>query len=225
AGAEPAGGDQAGGERRAPEIEALARRLETELAAAPAEAFRPRISVEEDAGGGGNEIRALLCEAARECCRCRLRYLKPGTTEPESREVDPYVLVHATGQWYVLGHCPERDAVRAFRLDRIVAAEVLPERFEVPGDFDPAPYLEGGRVYRAEEEREVVIRYSASIARWMTERGWGLEQSDGSVVVSHRVADPGWAVRHILRYGPEAEVLAPSEIRGLVREAVRRLAG
>lgn len=211
-----------GAERPSDEVTALAQRLEAELAVTAKEDFLPRFSVEDGTGGGG-EIRALLFQAARERCRCRITYLKPEAEKPEERCVDPYMLVRATGHWYVLGHCAERDAVRAFRLDRVVAAEVLPEFFETIPDFDPTAYLEGGWVYRADEEMEVLIRYSPRIARWMTERGWGMEEADGSVVISHRVADPGWAVRHVLQYGPEAEVLEPPEIRGLVGEVVERM--
>jgi predicted DNA-binding transcriptional regulator YafY len=45
-------------------------------------------------------------------------------------------------------------------------------------------------------------------------------QQDGSYVVEHPVADVQWAVRHVLQYGPEAEVLEPAELR---EEIVRRL--
>jgi predicted DNA-binding transcriptional regulator YafY len=32
------------------------------------------------------------------------------------------------------------------------------------------------------------------------------------------VADDSWAVRHVLQYGPDAEILAPPELREVVRE-------
>ena len=36
---------------------------------------------------------------------------------------------------------------------------------------------------------------------------------DGSLVMEHPLADPDWAVRHVLQYGPDATVLDPPEIR------------
>ncbi len=72
---------------------------------------------------------------------------------------------------------------------------------------------------------EVVIRYSAAIAGWIREQATVDEMEDGSVVVRHLVADPQWIVRHVLQYGPDAEVLAPPEIRGQVREAAQRVTG
>ena len=43
---------------------------------------------------------------------------------------------------------------------------------------------------------------------------------DGSLTMEHPVADTDWAVRHLLQYGPEVDVLEPEEIRA---ELQRRL--
>jgi hypothetical protein len=40
--------------------------------------------------------------------------------------------------------------------------------------------------------------------------GSGGNGADGSLVVEHRMADAEWAVRHVLQYGADAEVLAPA---------------
>jgi predicted DNA-binding transcriptional regulator YafY len=133
------------------------------------------------------------------------------------------VLVAASGRWYVLARCRRSAEVRAFRLDRIVALTLGEERFEVPEDFDPRSHLSEGRVFRAEEEIEVRVRYSARIARWIVEKGPAEPAEDGSVQVRHRVADPRWVVRHVLQYGADAEVIAPPELRALVRDAVARV--
>lgn len=203
-------------------ILALARRLGRRLATAPPDGFLSGYRLAD--GAEGDEIRALLFQAARERRRVRLRYLKPDAGEPEDRALEPWVVAHATGRWYALGRSGAPGEVRAFRLDRIVEVEALEGTFTVPADFDPADYLEEGRVYRAEEETEVTVRYSPRIARWMAERGWGELAEDGSLTRTHRVADPGWAVRHVLRYGPEAEVLEPAPFRELVREVAQAIA-
>ena len=45
------------------------------------------------------------------------------------------------------------------------------------------------------------------------ERGEGEEEPDGSAIVEHEVADPDWAVRHVLQYAGEAELLGPDDLR------------
>lgn len=68
------------------------------------------------------------------------------------------------------------------------------------------------------------VSYSPRIARWIAEREQGEQQADGSFVVEHPLADDEWAVRHVLQYGPEAEVIAPERVRALVAERVRGIA-
>lgn len=203
---------------RREDLVALARRLDAALAAAPAEELTPYYGVDDPGSGSG--IHAVLQEAARERRCCSIDYLKPGQATPERREISPYLLVHAEGTWYTLAHCAERAAMRAFRLDRICGVRMLAEGFELPADFDPTEYLGAGRLFRAAEEREVTVRYSPAIARWIEEREGVAPGPDGSIVLRHRVADPQWLVRHVLQYGKEAEVLEPAEFRNLLREAL-----
>ncbi len=42
-------------------------------------------------------------------------------------------------------------------------------------------------------------------------------------MATHRAADPGWIVRHVLQYGAEAELLEPPAYRLMVRETAERL--
>ena len=200
----------------------LARELESGLAVEPSEDLLPRFSLTDYESGEG-ELRGLLLDAARSGRSCRIRYLAPSDDEPEDREIDPYVVVHATGRWYALGHCHARGEVRAFRLDRILEAAQLSAAFDVPASFTPSDYLSEGRVYRSDDDQEVRVRYAASVAPWLVERGWGMPGPDGSLVATHRAADPGWIVRHVLQYGPEAELLGPPEYRLMVRETAARL--
>jgi proteasome accessory factor C len=206
------------------ELVTLAERLEERLSSESPEAILPHIAV--DSGAADPEgIRSLLTAAARERRRCRISYLKPAATEPEVREVDPYVLLVADGKWYAVGHCRRSDDVRVFRVDRVVEAAPLEETFEVPDGFDAGMYVSDGRVYRAEDDVEVTVRYSARIARWIEEQGPVDRLEDGSVTVRYRVADPQWVVRHVLQHAPDAEVLGPPEVRELVVTGLKRILG
>ena len=79
---------------------------------------------------------------------------------------------------------------------------------------------EGVRIFRVDRILEVRVRYSPRIARWIAEREAGEWDADGAFGVTHQAADPHWAVRHVLQYGPDAVVLEPEEVRRLVREVV-----
>lgn len=170
--------------------------------------------------GARDAIRAAVIDASRRHRRIELSYLKPDAREPEPRRLDPYVVVHAEGRVYAIGRDPDADDIRVFRVDRILDARLLDDAFTVPDDFDASDYIDGGRVYRADDPVDVTVRYSPRVARWVTETGEGEIQDDGSVTITHAVADPGWIVRHVLQYGPDAEIVEPAEARDWVLRAL-----
>src|SRR6185436_16728722 len=55
---------------------------------------------------------------------------------PSEREVDPYGLVYRQGAWLLVGFCHKAQAIRRFRVDRILKLKVAPKPrtpdFEVP---------------------------------------------------------------------------------------------
>lgn len=203
-------------EREDPALLDVMRAVEEQLAWAVPDDIDDQVVVAADPAAG-DRLRALMVQAARTSRTCRLSYLKPDAARPEPRTLDPYAVVYAEGNWYVIGRCHDHGETRIFRIDRIVEARMLDDTFQAPASFDLADYVSDGRVYRADQELEVPVRYGPAVARWLTERGEGEAREDGSVIVRHAVADPGWLVRHVLQYGPDAEVLGPDEVREMVR--------
>jgi proteasome accessory factor C len=175
-------------------------------------------------------IRETLFAAARSRRPCAIVYARAGSPDVDPRVVHPYVMALAQGSWYVVGWCAVKEGMRVFRVDRILEAAEAEGAFEVPEDFRVGDYVADARVYRAEQDDEVPVRYSPRIARWVRERaandgiGW-TDEPDGSLVLRHRVADPHWVVSHALQYGPDAEILGPPELRAMVRDVVARMAG
>ena len=210
------------GQEASSEILDLAHRIEMELAVSSARGEDDLFEIDEGDHEGA-PLRTLLKDAARSHTRCRLLYLKPGDPQPEEREVDPYAIVYGSGKWYVIGYCHARARVLVFRLDRIVDATVTTEAFDAPAGFDPTGYVEDGRVFRSSETEAVYVRYGTAIAPWIREKGPCDDLPGGAVGVNYSAADPGWAVRHALQYGPEAEILEPEAVRCMVVASARRV--
>lgn len=173
-------------------------------------------------------IRETLVTGARNRRPCAISYVKAGASEERVRVVHPYAIAYGEGAWYAVAHCTLEDAIRVFRVDRIVAADLADGHFEVPDSFDAGTYVNGGRVFHTDRDQEVCVRYSPRIARWIRERAYWTEASvedheDGSLVVWHRVADPRWVVSHALQYGAEAEIVEPADVRALAREMTRSM--
>lgn len=160
-----------------------------------------------------------LQQASRSNRRVRLTYRKSGADEASSRMLCPYGIVFASGMGYIVADCG-KEGLRFFRLDRVEGVEVLEARYERPRDFSLESVIRDGRAFQAEEAGKLTVRYSPRIARWLAEREGKAVEGDGSLVLEHPMADPEWAVQHVLQYGPDAEVVEPASVR---EEIVRRL--
>ncbi len=183
----------------------------------------------EDAGRA-DAVLATLRRARERRQPCRFGYLKPGGEAPEIRRLHCYALVHAEGAWYAAGRDPDADGHRNFRVDRVlgIAPDGEAGTFEIPEDFDPGALLEGARLFQPPEDGEVAeveIRYGPRVVPWVREQWDGEADGDGCYRVRHPVGDPDWVVRHVLQYGPDAEVVGPPEMRAVVREAAERMPG
>lgn len=158
----------------------------------------------------------VLRAAHRDSRKVRIRYRSGGATVSAGRTICPNAIVFAEQMWYVVATCDDAVA-RFFRLDRMEDVELLDERFERDASA-VARVMEQGRAFTSDTTRHMTVRYSPRIARWVAERGGKVLASDGSLTMQHPVADDAWAVRHVLQYGPEAEILEPAELRALLVE-------
>jgi len=134
-------------------------------------------------------------------------YLKPQADEHEVRTLEPYRLLHAEGEWYVVGRDPEKDGLRLFRLDRVLGASLRHASFEPDPDFDVGDLVRDGQVALVTDDAEpteVEVRYSERVARWVAERWDGREDGSGAYVVQHPVYEERWLMRTVMRYGGEA---------------------
>ncbi len=206
-------------------IDSARKRLDAVVAELPEDADHElsdgRIGVPLIAAGEDPAHRALLRSAIEESRKVRLAYQKADARQPTLRTVCPHALVHASGMWYLVAHCDE-GGLRFFRMDRVHRVEVLDERFEPSPE--PAAELPSGPMFRAEGAGTVTIRYSPAIARWIAERSASAVDTDGGLTLEHPCADTDWAVRHVLQYGPDAEVIGPEAVRRAVRDRLERMA-
>ncbi|TVP58949.1 MAG: WYL domain-containing protein [Gemmatimonadales bacterium] len=193
--------------------DALLARLEGVLATRALDDIQPLPVEDASARPVDGLLRDRALDAIAERRPVRLRYLKPGASDAEVRQLHPLTLVHAEGRWYLMGEAPDRPppAVRSFRLDRILEIEIEDESkpFAYPDPFDPHDYLEPSRVFQAADPVEVTVDYSPKIARWIEERFEGVPLEGWGFRVTHPVADREWLVRHVLRYGGEAVAHSP----------------
>ena len=138
------------------------------------------------------------------------------------RKVEPYKLWFLDGTFYLIGHCRWIKEIRIFAVDRIKMLALTDEKFEVSDDFDIEDFM--GHSFGAfhGQPEKVRILFSADIAGYIKEKIWHESQilhdnPDGSVLFEADVACTkdfkGW----IMRWGANAIVLEPEELRNEIR--------
>ncbi len=185
-------------------------KLEAAAGEAAAGAGSMRVDLPRDVGA----TVVTACEdALRRGRRLHLGYLVPHRDETTERDVDPMRLLHLDGHWYLEGWCHRAEAVRMFRLDRVVDVRVL--------DVDGTPPatarsrdLDAGMFAAGPGDAVVTLRL-APRARWVVDY-YPVDAvetlGDGALLVRMRTGDTAWLRQLVLRMGGAATVLDPPEL-------------
>jgi predicted DNA-binding transcriptional regulator YafY len=132
-------------------------------------------------------------------------------------------LTHYRDNWYLEAWCHRADGLRRFSLDRILNARLLDEPTkdidleQLATDMDRSY-----GIFSGPGKHRAVLLFTAERARWIADERWHPEQQtryrdDGRYQLEIPYTDPRELVLDILRYGPDVEVLAPTDLRDQVR--------
>ena len=106
-----------------------------EAAAGEAAAASVQVAVQMD-GRAPADVQAKVGKALQEHKRLHMFYYVPGRDEATERDVDPMRVVFEQGRAYLEGWCRRANAVRLFRLDRVLDVDVLDVAAEVPASAE-----------------------------------------------------------------------------------------
>ncbi|HEX6229023.1 MAG TPA: WYL domain-containing protein [Solirubrobacterales bacterium] len=201
------------------------------------EGERAPVEMAMTASAGGRELSQRLSKIETAISRRKtieFTYYTMERDETEKRRVDPYHLVFRSGQFYLIGHSHERDAVRVFRLSRIQGkvgyATKAEHDFSPPEDYDRRDYGQRADWQLGEIRGRAKIFVRDRIA-WLIERDFGAygelrtaKKADaapgkGSIFETD-YASPRELIAWVLRWRQNAQVLGPDELR---KEAESRL--
>jgi proteasome accessory factor B len=140
------------------------------------------------------------------------------------RTVDPYAVVQRRSAWYLVAHDHDRDARRAFRLDRIVDR---PRAVGQPGAFTPPEQLDVAAAVAGPDAEPVVVELAvAPDARWAVEVRGAVDtgrMAGDRPVLRLEALDPQRDLAWLLGFGEDVEVLHPPELRRAVVRALDRV--
>jgi predicted DNA-binding transcriptional regulator YafY len=136
------------------------------------------------------------------------------------RTLDPLGLVLKGGAWYLVAR--RSAGMRVYRVSRFVSVRTRDEGFDRPEAFDLATYWdEWSRTFEASLPRvEVKLRASELALRHLPR---DLQGGDGVFTVGFESLEE--AFRELLKFGPDAEVLEPLELRDRIAATAAEVAG
>ncbi len=185
-----------------------------------AQAIEPRLGTPEPAFGP-------LWEAVRDRRPVTFSYRAAGRSEPQQRELEPWGVVNRHGRWYVAGLDRGRDDTRVFRLGRIAGAVKFcgpPGSVTVPDGADVRELVRDWDSPAREHTAVLRVRSGAGVGLRRHAVSVGADQTGppGWDLVTTRFADVGSFADYVARFGPDAVVLDPPDLREAV---IARLKG
>lgn len=184
------------------------------LSSAAGEAASPASAVSVQVEGSDQDGVLTACrEALSGRRRLHLRYLVPSRDETTERDVDPMRALSVDGRTYLEAWCHRAEGVRLFRLDRVLAAQVLDQ------DGTPPPQavsrdVDAGLFTPGPQDLQVTLELAPQ-ARWVAEYYPAesvQDRPDGGVRVQLRTADLRWVVRLLLRLGAGVREVQPAAL-------------
>ena len=151
--------------------------------------------------------------------------------KPSRRVIHPYFLEPRAQSHtiYTVAWDEASRQVRAFRLERIARAHLLPSTFTVPDDFDIDAVLSSAwGIWLGGEEEEVVLRFDPAVQDRVHEavihpQAQLHDLPDGGVEMRVRVTSAVEMRSWVLGWGANVEVLQPDSLREHIARTAREM--
>ena len=161
----------------------------------------------------------IVAGAVLERKQLRFRYRARTTGADSRRTVSPQRLTHYRDNWYLDVWDHDREALRSFAVDRIAEAQALDASArDLPeAELDQALASSYG-IFAGQPKAWATIRFSSHAARWVADEHWHSQQkgewlSDGRYELQLPYSNSKELLMDVLKYGPDAEVIAPLSLR------------
>ena len=156
-----------------------------------------------------------------------ITYRSARSTEPVTYDIHPYGMVEHRGTLYVVGYSCHHEAIRTWKVDRMLSAEVTEFPFRRPPDFDLDAHFRGAfAIVTGDKAVRVRVRFTGTAARYVQEKRMHPSQSvtlddEGTAEVTFELTSTLEIRSWILSFGPAAEVLEPQALREEIRQDLR----
>jgi proteasome accessory factor B len=179
----------------------------------------------------GEILTALVREERLEVTHVSSVPDKRRSGQPRRFVIDPYTLMVYKKGLYLVGYSHRHEEIRTFAFDGFREVDWLRgQRFDYPDDYHPSQIVEGAFGLIGGEPREVRIRFSPRVARYIQRSRWHPSQKirklrgeGGAIELRMNVALTVELTSWILGFGGDAEVLAPTSLNAAIQREARAI--
>ncbi len=161
----------------------------------------------------------IVAGAVLERRQLAFRYRARTTDADSDRRVSPQRLTHYRDNWYLDAFDHDREALRSFAVDRISHAHVRGEAAHDVTESELDELLSSSYgIFSGKPKDWATVRFSAHAARWVADEHWHSGQqgswlADGRYELRLPYSSSRELLRDVLKYGADAEVVAPVSLR------------
>jgi len=160
-----------------------------------------------------------VASAVLERHQLAFRYRARTTGNDSQRRVSPQRLTHYRDNWYLDAWDHERKAPPRFAVDPLPEAKPAEERAADVPEAELDSHLAGSYgIFSGPPKAWATIAFSPRAARWVADEHWHSRQEgrflpDGRYELRVPYSNARELLMDVLRYGPDAEVIAPAPLR------------
>lgn len=151
--------------------------------------------------------------------RCVMIMYADSFGRTDERVIQPLQLFYKSKDWYLKAYCRLRKDFRLFKLNRILAWEILEESF-VPMEFPEFDNADG------KSSARIILRFPKEMAYRVYDE-FDIDQirseDNGDMVVNAKMPEDAWLTGYLLSFGTQVEIVEPAYLRGIIAAEAKRI--
>ena len=161
-----------------------------------------------------------------------ISYRKAKSEKGSERDIDPYGLAYRRSEWYIIAYCHRAQALRTFRVDRIISLHRIEAFFDKPENFSASEYFrEQSHREREADGPMTVIRIAgdpeslnAICSHWHMQH-YLMERTDQEArFLINAPTMIKYLPAYLMTFGTSIRILEPVELRKNIREMAGQIA-
>jgi len=143
-----------------------------------------------------------------------------GSGVKTNRNAEPVKLMFNASTWYLIAYCHNRKEHRMFRISRIKNVQLTDKHFAARTITEREKQFDRGSLVELKmrcDERVLSRLYDTFDEQFIS------RNADGSFDLTVQIIEEEWIYAYILSFGSYAEVLAPKQIREIIRSRAKEV--